>query len=836
MLRLLYLATLVVLQLALIVKLAPPLAQALRVDALAGLAPEGWPAMLQLFATGLAVAGAALALVFPGVALARHRRSGALRFLGLPAWAVGLALAGIALLAAAALGLALAPIMPAEARTDRLPRRATRRHRRPCPRHGRRALRRAPAPQRRRAARRVRRAHAARRPHRGNLSARPSHVRPGERRATKCRGDWHEPWPHATSGSASSRRSTSTSASPAASRRSTTARPGRSSACARAMASRSIRRARATRTASRCRPSRRSGASATAPSTRSSVDESFRPFRLDVDYFPAQPAPVRPLIDDALVHPQQGALGRGVSLRRRARAGSRFRADRRGDGPLVRRGLRELEPAGTPRNPRRSAPTALCSARWIPRRTSPTPAAPGRHRRSAGSGRGSRISRPPSSTPRSPRGSRCSPSSSTARSRTPTATTRTPGISSRGPKVRPRPLLAGYLRVLDPGRKFAEPSIGRVLTVAPYRGIGFGRTLMAEGIARTRRVWPGRPIRIAAQQRLERFYARPRLSHGGCAVPGGRHRARRHAAPGAGLGRSACGALALICAASEPPALPPMKQTFLDFEQPIAELQAKIDELRYVHEDSAVDISDEITRLSKKSQQLTKEIYGKLTAWQIAMVARHPQRPYTLDYINGLFSDFRELHGDRTVRRRSRDRRRPRALQRQAVHGARPPEGPRHQGKDLPQLRHAAPRGLSQGAAAHEARREIRAAALHVRRHARRLSRHRRGGARTVGGHRPQPLRDGRPAGTHHRHRHRRRRLRRRARDRHRRRHADAPVRDVFGDLARRLRVDPVEIRRAGAGSGRDARHHGAAPEAARSHRQGAERARGRRAPRSRRR
>ncbi|MET0917054.1 MAG: GNAT family N-acetyltransferase [Burkholderiales bacterium] len=68
-------------------------------------------------------------------------------------------------------------------------------------------------------------------------------------------------------------------------------------------------------------------------------------------------------------------------------------------------------------------------------------------------------------------------------------------------------VLAGYLRVLDPGRKFAEPSIGRVLTVAAYRGIGFGRTLMAEGIARTRRIWPGRPVRIAAQQRLERFYA-----------------------------------------------------------------------------------------------------------------------------------------------------------------------------------------------------------------------------------------------------------------------------------------------------------------------------------------
>ena len=91
-----------------------------------------------------------------------------------------------------------------------------------------------------------------------------------------------------------------------------------------------------------------------------------------------------------------------------------------------------------------------------------------------------------------------------------------------------------------------------------------------------------------------------------------------------------------------------MKQTFLDFEQPIAELQQKIDELRFVHEDSAVDISDEISRLAKKSQQLTKDIYSKLSSWQIAQVARHPQRPYTQDYIDGMFSGFRELHGDRT--------------------------------------------------------------------------------------------------------------------------------------------------------------------------------------------
>jgi len=91
-----------------------------------------------------------------------------------------------------------------------------------------------------------------------------------------------------------------------------------------------------------------------------------------------------------------------------------------------------------------------------------------------------------------------------------------------------------------------------------------------------------------------------------------------------------------------------MKTTFLDFEQPIAELEAKIEELRSAPEDSAVDNSVELARLQKKSQALTKAIYGKLTAWQIAQVARHPQRPYTLDYVNGIFTGFEELHGDRT--------------------------------------------------------------------------------------------------------------------------------------------------------------------------------------------
>ena len=90
-----------------------------------------------------------------------------------------------------------------------------------------------------------------------------------------------------------------------------------------------------------------------------------------------------------------------------------------------------------------------------------------------------------------------------------------------------------------------------------------------------------------------------------------------------------------------------MKVTFLDFEQAIAELEAKIEELGSMQGDEALDISEEIGRLKKKSATLTKQLYGKLNAWQISQVARHPQRPYTLDYIQGLFTDFEELHGDR---------------------------------------------------------------------------------------------------------------------------------------------------------------------------------------------
>ncbi len=90
-----------------------------------------------------------------------------------------------------------------------------------------------------------------------------------------------------------------------------------------------------------------------------------------------------------------------------------------------------------------------------------------------------------------------------------------------------------------------------------------------------------------------------------------------------------------------------MKPVFLDFEQPIAELANKIEELRFMQTEKAVDISDEIERLQKKSHQLTKSIFSKLTPAQVSQVSRHPQRPYTLDYIEALCTDFQELHGDR---------------------------------------------------------------------------------------------------------------------------------------------------------------------------------------------
>ncbi|AFJ01472.1 Acetyl-coenzyme A carboxyl transferase alpha chain [Methylophaga frappieri] len=90
-----------------------------------------------------------------------------------------------------------------------------------------------------------------------------------------------------------------------------------------------------------------------------------------------------------------------------------------------------------------------------------------------------------------------------------------------------------------------------------------------------------------------------------------------------------------------------MQLNFLDYEQPIAELEAKIDELRYMSNDTDLNITDEIQKLKEKSESLTKSIFANLTPWQVTQMARHPQRPYTLDYIKHMITDFEELHGDR---------------------------------------------------------------------------------------------------------------------------------------------------------------------------------------------
>ena len=90
-----------------------------------------------------------------------------------------------------------------------------------------------------------------------------------------------------------------------------------------------------------------------------------------------------------------------------------------------------------------------------------------------------------------------------------------------------------------------------------------------------------------------------------------------------------------------------MDLNFLEFEQPIAELEAKIDELKFLGSDTEINIGEEIARLKAKSRALTTSIFAGLTPWQITQLARHPQRPYSLDYIGQLFTEFQELHGDR---------------------------------------------------------------------------------------------------------------------------------------------------------------------------------------------
>jgi len=156
-------------------------------------------------------------------------------------------------------------------------------------------------------------------------------------------------------------------------------------------------------------------------------------------------------------------------------------------------------------------------------------------------------------------------------------------------------------------------------------------------------------------------------------------------------------------------------QYFLDFEKPLVELEQKIRELRDYSTDS-VDFSNEIKKLEKKAEKLRDEIFSNLTRWQRTQLARHQKPPYTLDYVKHIFTDWSEVHGDRNFR----DDRRWSAvlpLRWRAVHGYRPPKRARHQGKGLPELRHAQPGRLPQGVARDAAGRAVPVADLHVCRH-----------------------------------------------------------------------------------------------------------------------
>ena len=239
-----------------------------------------------------------------------------------------------------------------------------------------------------------------------------------------------------------------------------------------------------------------------------------------------------------------------------------------------------------------------------------------------------------------------------------------------------------------------------------------------------------------------------------------------------------------------------MAVSFLDFEQPIAELEAKIEELGHVTSDAKVNIAEEMARLQKKSRQLTTTIFASLTPWQITQIARHPRRPYTLDYIQMICTDFTELHGDRMfgddlaiVGGLARIEGRPVMVIGQQKgrdtkervrrnYGMPKPEGYR---KAL-RLMHTAERfglpvitfidtpGAYPGVSSEE-RGQSEAIARNLFEMA--------------------TLRS-----AHHQRGDRRGRLGRRARDRRLRSAADAAVRDLLGDLARGLRLDPVEERR----------------------------------------
>ncbi len=261
-------------------------------------------------------------------------------------------------------------------------------------------------------------------------------------------------------------------------------------------------------------------------------------------------------------------------------------------------------------------------------------------------------------------------------------------------------------------------------------------------------------------------------------------------------------------------------RTYLDFEKPVAELESKIAELKAIDsDDDAVSITDEVTRLQQKAQQALVDTYAKLTPWQKTQVARHPDRPHSLDYVRALIEDFTPLAGDRYFAEDA------------AIMGGlgrfrgRPIVVIGHEkGSDTEsRIKHnfgmARPEGYRKAVRLMDLAEKFDLPVLYAGRYGRRLSRHRRRGARPGRGDRPVHGSLPVAGGAADRRRHRRRRLGRCRRHRHRQSRAHAGALDLHGGLARSRRLDPV----AGRGSRHRRRHrhedHGAGPEGPGRHR-----------------
>ena len=232
-----------------------------------------------------------------------------------------------------------------------------------------------------------------------------------------------------------------------------------------------------------------------------------------------------------------------------------------------------------------------------------------------------------------------------------------------------------------------------------------------------------------------------------------------------------------------------------EFEKPLVALESKIEELKQLSGGAGVDFSDEIVKLERKAKKLQAEIFSDLSRWQIVQLARHPNRPYTLDYLQADLHRLDRAGGRPPLRRRPRHRGRAGPLRGRAGGDRRRAEGARHQGEHAAQLRHAPAGGVPQGAPALRPGRPLPPAAHHLHRHPRRLPRHRGRGARPGRGHRREPRGDVVARRSLHLHRHRGGRLGRRPGAGRHQQDPHARVLDLLGHLPGELQLDPLPRR-----------------------------------------